>query len=407
MDDTRDRRGTSQRSDGKAPTGEISVLHVVDCLNVGGTERQLFELIRRADRVRFPPLVACFKPGGELQPQLAELGVPTMFFPLHGSLARANTAYQIGRMAWLCARHRVKIVHAHDFYSNLIGVAAARLAGVRCIASRRDLAHWLSPNQRRALRLACRAADLVVANAHAIAELGGAEGGASNRRAEVVPNGIDVAEFDRQARKPPAPPLPPVREGVPRIAMVGAMHIADKGHADLLTAAALLKERGVAAQWLLLSDGALRPELEARARLLGVAGEVHFLGRRADVASVLARVDLLAHPSWAEGFPNVVLEAMCASKPVVATRVGGVPEVLVDHETGVLVEPRQPAQLAAAITRVLGDPQAARVMGVRGRQRAQSVYSLERMCATFEDLYARLVERTPTGAAAMRARDVA
>src|SRR5437899_8902328 len=145
----------------------VAILQVVDCLNVGGTERQLFELLRRLDRRRFRPHVACFKSGGELYPHLVELGLTPLEFPLRGSLAQANTAYQITRMALLCKRTKIRMIHGHDFYSNLIGVAAAGLAGARCIASRRDLAHWLGGTQRRALRLACRMADPVVANAGA------------------------------------------------------------------------------------------------------------------------------------------------------------------------------------------------------------------------------------------------
>src|SRR3954471_14880524 len=86
----------------------IGVLHVVDCLNVGGTERQLFELLRRLDRSRFRPLLATFKAGGELLPRLREIGIEPVVFPLRGSLAQANTAYQITRMAMLCRRENVK-----------------------------------------------------------------------------------------------------------------------------------------------------------------------------------------------------------------------------------------------------------------------------------------------------------
>ncbi|HWE31115.1 MAG TPA: glycosyltransferase, partial [Polyangia bacterium] len=148
----------------------MGVLHVVDCLNVGGTERQLFELLRRIDRKRYRPFVACFKQGGELYPRLVDIGLPPIEFPLRGSLAQANTGYQIARMALLCRRENIKIIHAHDFYSNLIGVAAAGLAGAKSIASRRDLAHWLNPTQRKALRFACKMADVVIANATAVAE---------------------------------------------------------------------------------------------------------------------------------------------------------------------------------------------------------------------------------------------
>jgi L-malate glycosyltransferase len=364
----------------------IGVLHVVDCLNVGGTERQLFELIRRVDRRRFRPLVACFKAKGELLPRLRELGIEPIEFPLGGTLMNAATAYQIGRMAILCRIEGVKIIHAHDFYSNLIGVSAAQVAGVRAIASRRDLGHWLTPIQKRALKLIMRRSDHVIANAVAVGDLVTRTEGVPQEKLLVVPNGIDVHLFDATAAKDPQLPA----TDRPRIAMVASMHLPDKGHGDLLEAAAILKARGVTAQWLIVSDGALRAQHEDRAKVLGLADDIVFMGRRADVPSILSRVDLVVHPSWAEGFPNVVLEAMCARRPVVATRVGGCPE-LVSEDTGRLVEPRRPEELAAAIEEMLAHPERAKAMGERGRKLVEERYSLDRMSQTVQSLYESLL----------------
>jgi glycosyltransferase involved in cell wall biosynthesis len=372
-----------------------SVLHVVDCLNVGGTERQLFELIRRVDRRRFRPLVACFKAKGELLPRLRELGIEPLEFPLGGTLLHATTAVQIARMALYCHLEKVKIIHAHDFYSNLIGVAAAKLAGARAIASRRDLGHWLSPIQRRALRFMMWRSDYVIANAVAVGDLVTRKEGVPAEKLLVVPNGIDVHLFDAEAAREPDPLLPPNPEGLPRVAMVANMHLPDKGHGDLLEAAARLAARGRRAQWLLVSDGALRAQHEERARALGLA--VDFLGRRDDVPRILRRVDLVVHPSWAEGFPNVVLEAMCAGRPVVATRVGGCPE-LIDDDTGLLVEPRQPEALADAVEQLLSQPKRAQKMGERGRRRVEERYSLDRMSASVQSLYESLLRPRPTAA---------
>ena len=363
------------------------VLHVVDCLNVGGTERQMFELIRRLDRERYRPLVATFKQGGELLPSLRKLGVEPAVFDLGGSLTRPQALRAVAQLALYCRRENVRIVHAHDFYSNVIGVTAAQLARVRSIASRRDLAHWLNGIQRGALRLALKLADRVVANAEAVGRLVASAESVPASKLRVVPNGIDVDRFDQVAITDPL--LPPVPEGVPRIGMVASMHLPDKGHADLLEAAALLQQRGVRAQWLLVSDGARRCSLEQKARSLALS-DVVFVGRRTDVPAIWSRVDLAVHPSWAEGFPNAVLEAMCASRPVVATRVGGIPEVMVDGETGLLVEPRQPEALADRIESLLGAPDRMREMGHRGRARVMERYSLDRMTAAVEEIYGSL-----------------
>ena len=381
----------------------VGVLHVVDCLNVGGTERQLFELLRRMDRRRYRPLLACFKPGGELLESLRALELEPTVFPLRGSLAQANTALQVARMAMLIRANDVRVVHAHDFYSNVIGVAAASIAGVAAIASRRDLAHWLGPTQKKMLRVACRIADAVVANAGAVATQTARDFGVADGKMHVVPNGIDVAHFDLQAFRTPDPLLPPADVSLPRVCMVGSMHLPDKGHADLLEAASILKARGVRAQYILVSDGALRPQLEEQARALGVGDDVHFLGRRDDVPSVLVRCEVVAHPSWAEGFPNAVLEAMCAARPVVATRVGGIPEVMTHGVHGLIIEPQRPAELASALEKLLARPLAAHVMGLRGRRHVEAEFSLDRMCDRVQALYHSLVSgavRTPAPLAA-------
>jgi glycosyltransferase involved in cell wall biosynthesis len=343
----------------------------------------MFELIRRLDRSRFQSLVATFKPGGELEPQLRSLGITPMVFPLKGSLTRPNTLIQIARMAALCRREKVSIVHSHDFYSNVVGTAAASVGRVRAIASRRDLAHWLNPIQRRALLFSLRLADCVVANAQAVGELAARSESVPAEKLQVIPNGIDIARFDAMAKRPPDPPLPDAH-GRPRVVMVASMHLPDKGHADLLEAAAQLMARGVRAQYLFVSDGALRAGLEERAAELGLSGEVLFLGRRTDVPAILSKVDLVVLPSWAEGFPNVVMEAMCASRPVLATRVGGIPEVLSDGVTGRLIEPRRADQLAEAIAEMLADPKRLRAFGRAGRLRVEESFSLERMTAAVQ-----------------------
>ncbi len=366
-----------------------SVLHVVNTLTVGGSERQLEALVTGLDRRRFRPLVAYLKPGSrELHEPLARAGAEPTEFSLRGSLVQPNTLWQIARIARLCRRRNVRILHAHDLYANLIALAAARLCGARCIVSRRDLADFRPARERRLLRFACRLADRVLCNAQPIAALAIAEG-AHPDRVCLVPNGIDLAGFDARAALAPSPHLPESPAHFRRVAMVGNMERPHKGHADLLDAAALLKARGQRAQWLIPSDGPLRELLQARARTLGLADDVCFLGRRTDVPSLLARADLVVHPSWSEGFPNVVLEAMAAARPVVATRVGAAPELVRDGVTGLLVEPRDPASLAAAIELLLA-PAPARLMGRRGRQVVEERYTLDKMVASVETLYAGL-----------------
>ncbi len=363
-----------------------AVLHLLDCLNPGGTERQMIEQCKRIDRARFRPLVAAFHQGGTLVGELDQARVPVAAFPLHGSLAHPNTAWQAARIAHLARRERVRIIHAHDFYANLVGAAIARLAGAKLVASRRDLMHWLSPAKRRALGWACRTADRVVANAAALARATVDELGVRPERVRLVPNGLDLAQFDADASNSPDPPLPEAPH--PTVAVVSNLNLPDKGHADLLEAAARLAAAGRPITLLLVGDGAERGWLAARATGLGL--DVRFLGRRRDVPRLLARVDAACLPSWAEGFPNAVIEAMAAARPVVATAVGGTPEAITDGEDGLLVPPRDPAALADALGRVLGDAPRARAMGRRARATVEARFSIDRAAKILDALYEEL-----------------
>jgi glycosyltransferase involved in cell wall biosynthesis len=297
------------------------VLQIVDCLRMGGTERQLAALLSSLDPGRVASTVACFHRVGAMVPVLEGLGVPVAELPLKGSLKQPNTLLQIARLVRLGGRAGARMVHSHDFYSNLVAAVAAPLIGVPLVVSRRDLGNWLSPGQRRTLGFVTRRAHRVVCNAEAIARQVAADDAVDPARLRVIPNGIDLARFDRE-RAHPLLPLPPRRPGVPRVAMLASMNLPDKGQGDLIDAAARLQRAGRRVEWLLIGDGVLRGALEAVCATAGLGETVLFLGHRDDAAAILDQVDLAVHASWAEGLSNAVLEAMCAARPVVATRVG-------------------------------------------------------------------------------------
>lgn len=368
----------------------VALLHLVDTLKIGGTERQLVEQLRFIDRTCWRPIVGSFHQEGELVGIFAKLGVAHASFPLRRSLVDHNTIIQIGRLALWCRREGVRIIHAHDFYANVVGSAVAQLAGTRFIASRRDLAHWLGRGQRLLLGVACRSADRVVANAAALVEATARDLRVDHERILLVPNGLDLERFDREASYPPLPPLPP-RSGQARLAVVSSMHAPHKGHADLLAAVAKLLVAGKQLDVVLVGDGIERPRLQRLASDLGLSRQVHFLGRRTDVARILSRVDLACLPSWAEGFPNAVMEAMASRLPVVATSVGGCPELITHGESGLLVEPRQPDALAGALIRLLDDTAAAQAMGRRARQVIESRYSMTASAQALDALYRALL----------------
>src|SRR5262249_23728087 len=180
---------------------EIPVLHLVNRFFIGGAERQFVERLRRHPP-GFRAVVGCLETSGPMLEPVRALGYEPEVFPLHGSMMQPNTALQIARMATLIRTEGIRLVHATDFNTNLLGLAAAKLAGAKGIVSRLDLGHlragfgrW----HRQAEKLNARLADLVVANAEAVREVCIREEGVKPENCVVVRNGIDLERFDAAA----------------------------------------------------------------------------------------------------------------------------------------------------------------------------------------------------------------
>ena len=235
-------------------------------------------------------------------------------------------------MTWYLRGHPYDVVQAHDLYSTLLGVPAAWLARVPVIlSSRRDLAHWwwYTPRRRDFLRHIQSLSTFVIANSQAVRDFLVREDCFDPSLIRVVRNGVDCEKFAIavRSRERLFPNLP--REAK-LIAVVANMNVATKGHLDLIHAAVEVCREYPETIFSLIGDGAERPGIERMAGELELRDNILFLGRRNDVPLVLACCDLSVLASWAEGLPNSVLEAMAAGLPVVATRVGGTPEIIED-----------------------------------------------------------------------------
>jgi glycosyltransferase involved in cell wall biosynthesis len=235
-----------------------------------------------------------------------------------------------------------------------------------------------------------RCVDHVVAISAAIRDVllaSGVEAG----RISVVPSGVDVDRFvavnaDRETVRREWAVGP--EESV--VVVVGAL-VQRKGHAVLLEAARRLAAQRIQARYVLCGEGAERGALERQARETGLGEAVRFVGWRADVPRQLAAADVVALPSLQEGLGVAALEAMAAGRSLVASRVGGLAELVREGEDGWLVPPGDPGALARALTQALADPERRRTMGEAGRRRVAREFSMTRMTSDNETLYRRLV----------------
>lgn len=348
-------------NDGDHPP--IRIAYSLDSFEIGGTELNAVRLVERIDRRRFDVRFVCLTQRGPLVERVRALGIPIAQFPIP-SLVGADAVRAGWRLREWLRRERIQVLHAHDIYSNIFAVPWARLAGVPAvIASRR----WWTETIRREHvwmnRQSYRFAHRVLANSASVGELVVKEG-VPPARVRVVTNFVDEEAFI----PPPAAWVAEQRQalgigaGDTVIGIVANFH-AIKDHATLLRAVAALAPVHDRLRLVLVGDGAEAERLRALAGELAIADRVVFAGRRPQSPTMHWLFDLSVLSSRGEGFPNSIVEAMAAGRPVVATRVGGVPDAVDDGTTGLLVPPGSPDAMAQAIDRVLRTPSLASTLG--------------------------------------------
>jgi glycosyltransferase involved in cell wall biosynthesis len=367
----------------------LRVTYVIDKLHLAGAQVHLEHLVRGLDRRRFEPRVCCLIRGGPVADRIRACGTPVEVLGI-GRIYGPRALRALP--ALVRALRGSAIVHTYLVSANVYGTLAARLAGVRAVVtSRRDTG--FSRNWRLRLleeSLVNPRVDRVVAVCPAVAREARRERGLRPERVVTIPNGVDAAAFD-----PALHPRAPARERLGLSAdeaVLGVVaHLSPvKGHADLLEAMARVVSVRPDTKLLVVGDGVLRPQLGDLARSLGLAGRVVFAGARPDVASVMAALDVVVVPSHTEGLSNALLEAMAMARPVIATAVGGNPDVVEHDASGLLVPPRDPSALAAAALRLLERPDEARRLGEAARRRVLAEFSLGRMVAGHEACYRSL-----------------
>ncbi|MEO7458365.1 MAG: glycosyltransferase [Gemmatimonadaceae bacterium] len=368
----------------------IRVVFALDSLGVGGTEMNAVRVAEGLDPARFDLSFACFDDTGALSGRVRAGGFPIDVFPV-GSLQGPGFFTQGRRFRRYLRDHAVDVVHAHDRYANIFAVPWARLARTPAIiASKR----WGSISARHGVgnRLAYRLAHLVLANSRAVGASLSVEDGVGSERVVVVPNFVDDVAFE--------PPPEAWRTDLRRelsladdalVVGIVANLRAIKDHATLLHAIAALRSRFPALVLVAVGAGDQRAPLEQLAASLGIADVVRFAGSRPNRPNLNFLFDLSVLTSISEGFPNSLVEAMAASRAVVATSVGGVADAVTHGETGLLVPPRDPAQLAEAMASLLGDRAARARMGAAGLAKAQRDFGAPQVLHNIEALYERML----------------
>lgn len=361
----------------------IKVLHIVLGLQVGGLERFLMVLIRNMSSDIFPQIL-CLQEKGLL-------GASFDKTPIHELRKRPEIQIScIARVTDFVRQNKIDIIHTHNPSPHFYGALAGFLSGVPVVHTKHGRNY---PSQRKKIilnRVASYFTKIVVPVSMDAADVCLKIERIDSRKVYPIINGIDLRDF--QSRKKQRVLLQKL--GVPdasKIIGIVARLSPEKDHATLLHACKSLADYGYNFRLIVIGDGPMRASLIDLSKKLGIKDIVIFAGIRQDISELLSELDVFVLSSTTEGLSMTLLEAMASSLPVVATNVGGNPEVVLESKTGFLVPPRTPQAISEKIRILLDDMELAHAMGRAGRERVLNHFNIESTARKYEEIYRKLV----------------
>jgi glycosyltransferase involved in cell wall biosynthesis len=357
----------------------IVVAELAGSASYGGGERYLELLCGHLDPSRFRPVLICPEPGSFVGRMQAR-GVDVRVVHLEPLL----NPFALMRLVRVLSQESVTILQTHGARANFYGRVAGWLAGVPVVIStvHNSIADYGVSRLKRwiysaALRATRPWATRIICVSDAVRRDVIQDDPAAAGLAETVHNGVDRLSFQKPVDRTRVRREFSLTNG-PLLVTVARL-TQPKGHCDLIEALALLRDQWPQLQCVCVGDGELRQPLEELAAASGLSSMCRFVGSRDDVTDFYAAADVVVLPSHSEGFPFVILEALAMGKPVIATGVNGVPEVIEHMKTGLLVKARDAAGLAGAIQSLLEHPERAMQLGNAGRAVVQAQFTVDRM----------------------------
>lgn len=361
----------------------IRIVELLATGSSGGAQEHLLNLVTRIDRDRYDVSVCALSTGSAIR-KLERAGVDVCF------VDAPDDAGRVEAVAAHLAAVRADVVHNHMFHAEVIGTQAAwRVAEAGLprpfVVGTVHSSRIRDETDRALLRVLTPKMDRLIAVSSSIVRKLEDEG-RLGAPVTLIYNGVDLERYDHQL---PCCTLREEYDLPPEGPMVGvvARLEAEKGHPTLLDAWPDVLAEFPTATLLIIGEGSRREALQAQAAALGIAGSVIFTGRRDDVPAVTKALDVAVLPSYREAQGLTILEAMALSRPVVASNVGGIPEMIEDGVTGLLVAPHEPAALAGAIVRLLRDHPLADTLGRAGHDLVHERFCVQLMARAVETIY--------------------
>lgn len=372
---------------------QIPILYLIDFLNFfSGTEKNLYDLVRMIDKKKFKPYIITFEGTETFRKQVEALGVPIQILGLKKiyGIKAFKVFFKLRRFI---KNENIQIIQTFHTNPDLYGTVLAKLSGIPIIvSSRRDMGFTRNSRNILSYRILNRFVDGFICVSEAVKNLTLREGGASLNKIKVIYNGIDINQFDKDIDTDSIKKDLNLLYSVPTIGVLGNFNLI-KGHIYFFKAVSLVRKKIPNLQCILVGKGLLEHKLKRQAHELKIDDCVHFLGHRSDIPEVLSVMDILVVPSLSEGFSNTILEALYMRRPVLATKVGGNPEVIIQGETGILIPPKNSFEMAKKIITLLNDKNLSTKLGENGRKLVSKKFIINKMVAETESFYINLLKR--------------
>ncbi len=376
---------------------KINILHVYQNSKVGGIQQQILNLMRSYDTNTFRPAFCCLGPKKEIGEEIERLGFKSI--ALNRARYHKFSPGIITDLYRIIKEEKIHILRTHKYRANLYGRIAGWFANTPVIIASLHIDYGdkdVNAGRKIANRMLAGVTDIVVAVSDSVKRDSVRYDRLDPSRITVIHNGVDTYTFNpERAFQCPGKDLSIEKKDVV-IGCIGRI-VHSKGLSYLLEALPYIRQRCRSVKLLIVGDGSLKDDLREQAGRLRIADRVIFAGRRRDIPDLLSRIDVFVLPSVKEGLPNAILEAMAMGKPIVATNVGGIPEVLKHGVSGFIVPPRDIESLSRAVVSLLDDRNLAKRLGHESRKCILEHYSIHSTVLKWQTLYLSLLEKKGFG----------
>lgn len=357
----------------------VRVLHLISSSNIGGSPKHTLLLCQELEKLGCSTLIVS-PPTGSFESEIKRSGIP--WEPVNLKSVCRTALYK--ELQAIIAKHQINLIHTHELKADFIGMRIAKKTGLPLVTTIHNMINkgpllgWKKTSYIRLTRYMAHRQDKIIAVSEAVRNNTIEALKIPADKVVTIRNGTKIYEINPNLDILSIRQQLGLNPQVPVVACISRLIPEQKGHYYLLLAAKQVIQQKPEVQFLIVGDGTFRNTLVALTDQLKIQSNVLFIGWQNNINEILSSIDICAVPSLWDPLPRIVLEAMVAGKPVVGTNVDGIPEAVIDGETGILVPPADENNLTKAILGLVNDPEKAKQMGIAGRNRAIAEFSSER-----------------------------